>query len=174
MITKISYKLDAIADKLESKGLIKEALEIDKIADEFDQEAIKKDMFNRYKSYINTYQDYITVSADPKKYDALCAFILELYSALKGKDIKKAQEMYDKNWKDMEKHTLFEISSLKPHFKMLIEKALKDPSDENVKMVYNIYNDVKDDLAKYNRKYDPKHISEGYSRRLHPSERPWY
>lgn len=37
MLTKISSMLDAIADSLENKGLIKEAYEIDKVADEVDK-----------------------------------------------------------------------------------------------------------------------------------------
>jgi hypothetical protein len=36
MLNKISYLLDAVADSLEAKGLIKEAYEIDKVADEMD------------------------------------------------------------------------------------------------------------------------------------------
>jgi hypothetical protein len=44
MLSKISSMLDAVADSLEAKGLIKEAFEIDKIADEFD--SISKNHLN--------------------------------------------------------------------------------------------------------------------------------
>ena len=36
MLSKISSMLDAVADSLEAKGLIKEAYEIDKIADKLE------------------------------------------------------------------------------------------------------------------------------------------
>ena len=41
MLTKISSALDAIADRLEKKGLVKEAFELDKIADELDNASTK-------------------------------------------------------------------------------------------------------------------------------------
>jgi len=41
MRTKISSMLDAVADRLEAKGLVKEAFEIDKVADEVEVRPIE-------------------------------------------------------------------------------------------------------------------------------------
>ena len=56
MLNKISFMLDDIANKLESKGLVKEAFEIDKIADEMDKVAFGEveDDIDKLISYLET------------------------------------------------------------------------------------------------------------------------
>jgi len=187
MQNKISTMLDAVAEKLEAKGLIKEALEIDKVADAvdcrissaepMDETEIKKYMYSVEKPYVKTYDQYITLISDSKKYDAMSAFLLDLQGALHSKDIKKAKEMYDTQWPKLEKHTFFDYdpgSRNKTNYKRWIEDALNDPSQENLRQLTGMYNDFKDyGLGKTNRHYDPKHISEG-RKQHHLSERPWY
>jgi len=56
MLSKISSMLDAVADRLEAKGLIKEAYEIDKVADAVDKNAVKEyDWDKDYKGVQDRY-----------------------------------------------------------------------------------------------------------------------
>lgn len=64
MLNKISAMLDAIADNLEKKGLVKEAFEIDKVADQIDFDIIYKYPFTRTPK--NTQRTVIDITEEER------------------------------------------------------------------------------------------------------------
>ena len=64
MQSKISSMLDAVADFLEAKGLIKEAYEIDKVSDYIEKVAIAKKGTRVWSNMADKGQDYVEVVWD--------------------------------------------------------------------------------------------------------------
>jgi len=87
MLTKISSMLDAVADSLEAQGLIKEAYEIDKIADAIDSQKMKKYIKLFWRGGFNPraweHHDYEDTSMETIRKD---------YTNFKGKDLIVALE----------------------------------------------------------------------------------
>jgi hypothetical protein len=51
-MNKLSSMLDTVADSLEARGLIKEAYELDKVANEFDEQKLKARLIQRIRKAI--------------------------------------------------------------------------------------------------------------------------
>jgi hypothetical protein len=86
MLNKISSMLDAVADSLEKKGLIKEAYEIDKIADSIDKplNPINFDLGRapeEIKNKINSFWDWYlskTTKADEQEWALVVKYCLSI------------------------------------------------------------------------------------------------
>jgi len=133
MTSKISSMLDAVANSLEAKGLIKEAFEIDKVADIFDeQEKFKKFVkyFTRHDYLFDPYQDYTKYTSK----DLLAAL-----DTLIGKGSVGLE--YDLNFSEiapMEKI----IDEFKKQDHQLIEKVTKSVAAYYLNYVNNLGKDL--------------------------------